>query len=112
MDYRAKFNILLALIVVFFNDLVQGGSPKSDIEPVPGLIFPQTIGRVCMIRKSYECKWTYEKSCSCNPVQKPIRLLDVTYFRKKIDKRHQMGKNFDPFEESKDRPRAIQITRG
>uniref|UniRef100_A0ABD2WH35 Uncharacterized protein n=1 Tax=Trichogramma kaykai TaxID=54128 RepID=A0ABD2WH35_9HYME len=96
MDYRAKED---------------RQSPISN-RCLVSLIFPQTIGRVCMIRKSYECKWTYEKSCSCNPVQKPIRLLDVTYFRKKIDKRHQMGKNFDPFEESKDRPRAIQITRG
>ncbi|XP_058803775.1 uncharacterized protein LOC131671407 [Phymastichus coffea] len=101
---RNKF--LTLLIVWTVTTSIQAEySPKSDVEDVPGLIFPIAPNSICMRRPYYQCKWTYEKSCSCNPVKpkKLKRRIDVTYIRKKLKKKHIAPKDQESYECLRDR---------
>ncbi|XP_003428112.1 uncharacterized protein LOC100679500 [Nasonia vitripennis] len=68
--------------------LVQARDPKSEVEAVPGIIYPSVPNQICMLRKGYECRWTIEKSCSCNLTQKrPLwRTLEISFIRKRLKK--------------------------
>ncbi|OXU29087.1 hypothetical protein TSAR_009218 [Trichomalopsis sarcophagae] len=63
--------------------LVQARDPKSEVEAVPGIIYPSVPNQICMLRKGYECRWTIEKSCSCNLTQtRPLcRFFMILYFQ-------------------------------